>query len=59
MMAAILICSLGMTSCSKDDNDIVVVPTIDETVVLNFAKPDYLKACDRSGMHENLHSMSL
>ena len=50
MMAAILICSLGMTSCSKDDDDIVVVPTPEEQVVLNCAKPDYLKAGDRVAM---------
>ena len=45
-MAAILICSLGMTSCSKDDDDIIVVSTPEEQVVLNCTKPEYLKAGD-------------
>ena len=49
MIAAILICSLGMTSCSNDDDD-VVVPTPEETVVLNCVKPDFLKAGDRVAM---------
>ena len=50
LMAAILICSLGMTSCSKDDDENVVVPTPEEQVVLNCAKPDYLKAGDKVAM---------
>ena len=50
LMAAILICSLGMTSCSKDDDDIVIVPTPEEQVVLNCAKPEYLKAGDKVAM---------
>ena len=50
MMAAILICSLGMTSCSKDDDDIIVVPTPEEQVVLNCTKPEYLKAGDKVAM---------
>ena len=49
LMAAILISGLGMTSCSNDDDD-VVVPTPEEQVVLNCAKPDYLKAGDRVAM---------
>ena len=50
MMAAILICSLGMTSCSKDDDDIIVVPTPEEQMVLNCTKPEYLKAGDKVAM---------
>ena len=34
-----------MTSCDNEDNNIV--PTPDEPVVLNCAKPDYLKAGDK------------
>ena len=45
VMAAILTCGSMLTSCDNDDNNIV--PTPDETVVLNCAKPDYLKAGDK------------
>ena len=45
VMAAILACGSMLTSCDNDDNNIV--PTPDETVVLNCAKPDYLKAGDK------------
>jgi hypothetical protein len=50
--AILVICGLSMTmtSCSKDDDDDVVVPTPEESVVLNCAKPDYLKAGDRVAM---------
>jgi hypothetical protein len=45
MLAAILTCDSMLTSCSNDDNNIV--PTPDEPVVLNCAKPDYLQAGDK------------
>ena len=46
MCAAILtFCgAIVLTSCSNDDN---VVVNNDQTVVLNCAKPDYLKAGDK------------
>ena len=47
MIATILtICGANMmTSCDNEDNNIV--PTPDEPVVLNCAKPDYLKTGDK------------
>ena len=46
MMAATLICGVSiMTSCSKDDEVIVVNP--DKTIVLNCEKPNYLKAGEK------------
>ena len=45
VMAAILTCGSMLTSCDNDDNNIV--PTPEEPVVLNCAKPDYLKASDK------------
>ena len=50
--AILVICGLSMTmtSCSKDDDDDVVMPTPEETVVLNCVKPDFLKAGDRVAM---------
>ena len=45
-----MMATMTMTSCSKDDDDDVVVPTTEEEVVLNCAKPDYLKAGDRVAM---------
>jgi len=45
MLAAILTCGLTLTSCSEDDDDIV--SPSEESVVLNCAKPDYLKAGDK------------
>ena len=46
MAAALIICGASMlTSCDNEDNNIV--PTPDEPVVLNCAKPDYLKAGDK------------
>ena len=47
--AILVICGLSMTmtSCSKDDDDDVVVPTPEESVVLNCAKPDYMKKGDK------------
>ena len=46
MAAVLIICGAGMlTSCDNEDNNIV--PTPDEPVVLNCAKPDYLKAGDK------------
>lgn len=45
MLAAILTCGSMLTSCDNDDNNIV--PTPDESVVLNCAKPDYLQKATR------------
>ena len=45
MLAAILTCGSMLTSCDNDDNNIV--PTPDEPVVLNCAKPDYLQVGDK------------
>ena len=45
MLAAILTCGSMLTSCDNDDNNIV--PTPDESVVLNCAKPDYLQKGDK------------
>ena len=45
MLAAILTCGFMLTSCDEEANP--VIPTPDEPVVLNCAKPDYLKAGDR------------
>ena len=44
-LATILTCGFLLTSCDNDDNNIV--PTPDESVVLNCEKPDYLKAGDK------------
>ena len=35
--------AMALTSCSKDDDDIAVVPRPEEQVVLNCVKPDYLR----------------
>ena len=43
--AAILTCGLMLTSCSDDNDTVVVNP--EQTVVLNCEKPDYLKAGDK------------
>ena len=45
-----MMATMTLTSCSKDDDDIVVVPTPEEQMVLNCAKPDNLKAGDRVAM---------
>jgi len=50
MAVVAMMATMTMTSCSKDDDDIEVVPAPDEQVVLNCAKPDYLKAGDRVAM---------
>ncbi len=47
MAVAAMMATMTLTSCSKDDDDIAVVPKPEEQVVLNCAKPDYLKAGDR------------
>ena len=44
---AAMMATMTLTSCSKDDDDIAVVPRPEQQVVLNCAKPDYLKAGDR------------
>ena len=46
MAVVAMMATMMLTSCSKDGDD-VVKPTPDEPVVLNCAKPDYLKAGDR------------
>ena len=46
VMAAILVCGASMlTSCENEDN--YIVPTPEEPVVQNCAKPDYLKTGDK------------
>jgi muramoyltetrapeptide carboxypeptidase len=45
VLAAILTCSLVLTSCSDDDSNTMSNP--DEAVVINCVKPDYLKAGDK------------
>lgn len=47
MLATILVFSgmTALTSCSKDDNEII--PTPDEPIVINCEKPDYLTAGDK------------
>ena len=46
VLAATLVCGVSiMTSCSKDEDVVVVKP--EQTVVLNCEKPDYLKAGDK------------
>ena len=50
IILSVLVATMMLTSCSKDDDDDVVVPTPEEQVVLNCAKPDYLKAGDRVAM---------
>ena len=50
MAVVAMMATMTLTSCSKDDDDDVVVPTPEESVVLNCAKPDYLKAGDRVAM---------
>ena len=47
MAVAAMMATMTLTSCSKDDDDTGVVPRPEEQVVLNCAKPDYLKAGDR------------
>ena len=39
--------TMTLTSCSKDDNEINIIPTPEEPMVLNCVKPDYLKAGDK------------
>jgi len=47
MLATILVFSgmTALTSCSKDDNEIISTP--DEPIVINCEKPDYLTAGDK------------
>ena len=47
MLAAILTCGFTLTACSDDDDDDVLDGRTVETVTLNCAKPDYLKAGDK------------
>ena len=48
MTTAIMLCSASIiTSCSKDDDDETTAVPPDQTVVLNCAKPGYLKAGDK------------
>ena len=41
MAVVAMMTTMMLTSCSKDDDDNGVVPTPEESVVLNCAKPDY------------------
>ena len=50
MAVAAMMATMTLTSCSKDDDDIAVVPRPEQQVVLNCAKPDYLKAGDKVAM---------
>ena len=48
MAVVTLMATMTLISCSKDDNEInIIIPTPEEPVVLNCAKPDYLKAGDK------------
>ena len=44
-----MMATMTLVSCSKDDEE-NIVPTPEEQIVLNCAKPDYLKAGDRVAM---------
>ncbi|MCR5574016.1 MAG: LD-carboxypeptidase [Bacteroidaceae bacterium] len=50
MAVAVIMATMTLTSCSKDDEGIDSVPIPDDAVVLNCAKPDYLKAGDKVAM---------
>ena len=45
MAVAVIMATMTLTSCGKDDD--IVVPTPEDEEVLNCAKPDYLKAGDK------------
>ena len=45
-----MMATMTLISCNKDDDDTGVVPRPEEQVVLNCAKPDYLKAGDKVAM---------
>ena len=47
---AAMMATMTLISCNKDDDDTGVVPRSEEQVVLNCAKPDYLKAGDKVAM---------
>ena len=47
---AVMMATMTLISCNKDDDDSGVVPRPEEQVVLNCAKPDYLKAGDKVAM---------
>ena len=47
---AAMMVTMTLISCNKDDDDTGVVPRPEEQVVLNCAKPDYLKAGDKVAM---------
>jgi len=47
MAVVAMMTTMTLTSCSKDDNEINIVPTPEEPMVLNCVKPDYLKAGDK------------
>ena len=47
---AAMMATMTLISCSKDDDDIAVVPKPEEQVVLNCAKPEYLKVGDKVAM---------
>ena len=47
---AVMMATMTLISCNKDDDDTGVVPRSEEQVVLNCAKPDYLKAGDKVAM---------
>ena len=47
---AVMMATMTLISCNKDDDDTGVVPRPEEQVVLNCAKPDYLKAGDKVAM---------
>jgi muramoyltetrapeptide carboxypeptidase len=49
MAVIAMMATMTLVSCSKDDEE-NIVPTPEEQIVLNCAKPDYLKAGDRVAM---------
>ena len=47
---AAMMATMTLISCSKDDDDIAVVPKPEEQVVLNCTNPEYLKVGDKVAM---------
>jgi muramoyltetrapeptide carboxypeptidase len=47
MAVIAMMATMILTSCSKDDDDINIIPTPEEPLVLSCTKPDYLNAGDK------------
>ena len=50
MAVVALMATMTLTSCSDDDDENIIIPTPEEPVVLNCAKPDYLNVGDKVAM---------